>query len=287
MSTQLSRQSFRVAQANQLKELLDRVREAVKPLKHIVVIMSGKGGVGKSVISASLALVLRRLGRSVAILDADIHGPSIPWLLGIEGGRMFFSESTGKIVPVEGSLGVGVVSVELALDRKDAPLAWRGPLKTKAITDLVSMTDWSSYEYLIVDLPPGTGDEALTVTRFLSPKLSGIVLVLTPGKMVAHVVGKARNFAYIVGSPILGAVLNMAYFKCPVCGTVHRLFGEVGDLGVELLAELPLDPRVSELADRGELHKLIESGSGEWVDGVFKMGREVLSRLEGKGVEGS
>ncbi len=283
MDTQQVSRSTLKQPTNQLKEILDKIREAIKPLKHIVVIMSGKGGVGKSVISASLALVLKKMGKPVAILDADIHGPSIPWLLGVEERRMFFSESTGKIVPVEGSEGVGVVSVELALDRKDAPLAWRGPLKTKAITDLVSMTDWSKYEYLVVDLPPGTGDEALTVTRFLSPRLSGIILVLTPGKMVAHVVSKAKNFAYIVGSPIIGAVLNMAYFRCPVCGTVHRLFGEVGDLGVELLTELPLDPKVSEFADQGELSKLIELGGSEWVDGVFKMGRKVLSKLEGSG----
>lgn len=268
----------RARAAEALRELAEGVRRATSGVRNFIAVMSGKGGVGKSTISASIAIALHRLGKEVAVLDADIHGPSIPWLMGVEGERMYATEE-GRILPVNAG-GVKVVSVELALDRKDLPIMWRGPVKSRAILDLLSMTQWGELDYVVVDLPPGTGDEALTIARYLRHGLSGAILVLTPGLMVGHVVGKCRNFAKALGIPLIGAVINMSYFKCPKCGATYRFFGGVAKPLVNVIAELPLDPRVADLADKGMLREVFTSlGSCEWVQGVVRIAREVVRRF--------
>ncbi len=264
--------------AKLMEELLRKVRESTSGIKYVIPIMSGKGGVGKSLMTASLALALRELGKEVAILDADLHGPSIPWLMGVVNESMRATEE-GKILPVAAD-GVGVVSVDLALERKDTPLAWRGPIKTRAILDLLSLTDWGRTEYLLVDLPPGTGDEALTILRYLKPRLGGAVLVTIPGGLVKHVVRKAVNFLKIVGAPLLGVVINMAYFKCPVCGTRHDIFGDVSEpLDVKVLAEIPIDPELARHVSRGELRKYFRMDSA-WKRAVTSAVSEILKALE-------
>ena len=262
-----------------LKEIRVKVDEALKSIDYIVAVMSGKGGVGKSVISASIALSLVKLGRDVALFDADIHGPSIPWMLGIEDKRLY-ADNQGRIIPIDVS-GLKVVSIELALDNKGTPLIWRGPLKTRAILDLITMTNWGKINYLIVDLPPGTGDEPLTIARYLKPKLRGIILVLTPGKMVAHIVNKAKNFAYVVGVKVLGAVLNMSYVKCPNCGSIIRVFGSLGDIDVNIIEKLPVEPTLAKAVDEGRLHEYLLSSKDEWVKKIFSVAKRVIHEVEG------
>jgi len=257
-----------------MKKLVGRVREATEGIKHVVIIMSGKGGVGKSIIAASLAIVLNERGYRVSMLDADMHGPSIPWLMGVED-RNLYADNSGKIIPVDVN-GIGIVSVELAMDKKELPTIWRGPLKTRAVLDLLGMVRWGSIDYLVVDLPPGTGDEPQTIARYLSHKDMGALLVLTPGRMVAHIVKKAKNFAKAVGVGIIGAVVNMAYFRCPNCGYVTKIFGDVGEVDVKVLTELPLSRVVSERADEGRLTDLFrEGGSEEWVNKLRALGTSV------------
>ncbi len=264
--------------AKMMEELLRRVRESTSRIRYVIPVMSGKGGVGKSLVTASLALALKELGRDVAILDADLHGPSIPWLMGVVNESMSATED-GRILPVVAD-GVGVVSVDLALERKDTPLAWRGPIKTRAILDLLSLTDWGSTEYLLVDLPPGTGDEALTILRYLKPRLGGAVLVTVPGGLVKHVVQKAVNFLKIVGAPLLGVVINMAYFRCPVCGTRHEIFGEVSvPSDVKVLTEIPIDPELARHISRGELRKYFRHES-DWRRSVMNAATEILKELD-------
>jgi len=262
-----------------IKEIRVKVEEALKSIDHVVAVMSGKGGVGKSVISASTALSLVKLGRDVALFDADIHGPSIPWMLGIEDKRLY-ADNQGRIIPIDVS-GLKVVSIELALDNKGTPLIWRGPLKTRAILDLITMTNWGKINYLIVDLPPGTGDEPLTIARYLKPKLRGIILVLTPGKMVAHIVNKAKNFAYVVGVKVLGAVLNMSYVKCPNCGSIIRVFGSLGDIDVNIIEKLPVEPTLAKAVDEGRLHEYLLSSKDEWVKKIFSVAKRVIHEVEG------
>jgi ATP-binding protein involved in chromosome partitioning len=264
--------------AELMKELTSRVQNAIKDIHNVVIVMSGKGGVGKSITSASLALALSRLGFKVSILDADVHGPSIPWLLGVENERMLADEE-GRILPVNAG-GVGVVSVELAMDKKELPLIWRGPLKTRAILDLLSMVRWENLDYLVVDLPPGTGDEAQTVARYLSSKNPLGILVMTPGRMVSHIVVKAKNFAKIVGLNLLGVVVNMSYFRCPYCGKTTKIFGEFKDVGIEILAELPLDPEISRAADEGRLQEVfMENGHSEWVSSIMKVAKKLVNAV--------
>lgn len=264
--------------AKLMEELLRKVRESTSGIRHVIPVMSGKGGVGKSLITASLALALKELGNDVAILDADLHGPSIPWLMGVVHDSMKATEE-GKILPVIAD-GVGIISVDLALERKDMPLAWRGPIKTRAILDLLSLTDWGQTEYLLVDLPPGTGDEALTILRYLKTRLGGAVLVAIPGGLVKHVVQKAINFLRIVGAPLLGVVINMAYFRCPVCGTRHDIFGEVLlPPDVRVLAEIPIDPELAEHISRGELREYFRYESA-WKRAVIGAASEILKALE-------
>ncbi|MCD6323665.1 MAG: P-loop NTPase [Desulfurococcales archaeon] len=265
--------------AELMRKLTSRVREATAGVKKVLMVMSGKGGVGKSITAASLAIALSTLGCRVAILDADVHGPSIPWLMGVEDKAMM-ADDDGRIIPVDAG-GVGVVSVELALDRKDLPLVWRGPLKTRAILDLLGMVKWGELDYLVVDLPPGTGDEPQTVARYLSVKNPEGVLVAIPGRMVTHIVSKARNFAEIVGIKVLGLVVNMAYYRCPSCGHVEKVFGEIGDLGLDVLAELPLDPRVSRAADEGRLTELFREEGVEWVGKMVELARKVAAGRTG------
>ncbi|OYT47362.1 MAG: ATP-binding protein [Desulfurococcales archaeon ex4484_42] len=262
-----------------LKEIRVKVDEALKSIDYIVAVMSGKGGVGKSVISASIALSLVKLGRDVALFDADIHGPSIPWMLGIEDKRLY-ADNQGRIIPINVS-GLKVVSIELALDNKSTPLIWRGPLKTRAILDLITMTNWGKVNYLIVDLPPGTGDEPLTIARYLKPKLRGIILVLTPGKMVAHVVNKAKNFAHVVEVEVLGAVLNMSYIKCPNCGSIIRVFGSLGDIDVNIIEELPIEPMLAKAVDDGRLHEYLLNSESEWVKKIFSVAKRIIREVEG------
>ncbi len=235
-----------------IQQMMEEVNRALKDVRHCIAVLSGKGGVGKSLISASLAIALRNMGKRVAILDADMHGPSIPWILGVENSYLG-ATIDGKIIPVEVN-GIGVVSLELLLEDKAQPVVWRGPLKTRTMIQLITSTLWGQRDYLIVDLPPGTGDEALTIAQVLKDKLSGVILVATPGAMVRHIVTKAKRFAEMLEIPLLGVVMNMAFFKCPKCGATIDIFGSKDSIeGVEVLGELPIDPDLAKAVETSSL----------------------------------
>lgn len=260
------------------QEMTRQLIESLEPIKRVVVVLSGKGGVGKSFVSAALAVTLWFQGKRVAVFDADFHGPSIPWILGVENGRIFAGDD-GRLIPFEMYEGLAVMSPELLLDEKESPIIWRGPMKTRAIIELLSKTSWGERDYMIVDLPPGTGDEPLTIAQYVAKvKNSGAILVLTPSSMVRHIVTKAKRFCEHLHIPLLGGVMNMAYFRCPKCGAVYRIFGEIEqDIGIEILAELPLDP---ELAKAIDTSKLIDYLSRD--NEVSRKFKEIAEQIEKK-----
>ncbi|MEW6183076.1 MAG: Mrp/NBP35 family ATP-binding protein [Bacillota bacterium] len=231
-------------------------------VKHVLAVMSGKGGVGKSSVTALLAVALSRRGHRVGILDADITGPSIPKLLGlnarIEDGDF------GAYVPKSRLLGIYAMSANLLLPREDEPVIWRGPIISNVVKQFWSDVAWGKLDYLIVDLPPGTGDVPLTVMQSLP--LEGVFIVSSPQDLAVMVVRKAIRMTGIMNIPIFGVIENMTHVTCPKCGEKIFPFGEpqgdkvAEETGVELLASLPLDPELSRLADAGRIEEYQSTG---------------------------
>ena len=223
----------------------------------MVAVGSGKGGVGKSSVTALLALELSRQGKRVGILDADITGPSIPKLLGLTGPLMDRGEG---IEPASTASGISVVSSQFMIEDEQTPVIWRGPLVTRLITQFFGGVHWGDLDYLLIDMPPGTSDVPLTV--FQTIPIDGMVFVLTPQDLAALIVKKAMNMARDLHVPLLGVVENMAWITCPHCHERTDLFGpsRVGkvaaEYGVPLLGSLPVIPPVSELSDAGRLEEL-------------------------------
>lgn len=223
-------------------------------VQHVVAVMSGKGGVGKSLVTSLLAVALAQSGFQVGVLDADITGPSIPKLFGLRGPLGF---GPVGLRPLTSQAGVKVVSINLILDEEDKPVIWRGPLIGRAITQLWGDVMWGTLDYLLVDLPPGTSDAALSTLQSLP--VSGIIMVTTPQSLASLIVRKAVHMAQLVGTPILGVVENMAYFKCPDTGKQHMIFGpshsdEISQAaGAPLFARLPINPLATSLCDAGKV----------------------------------
>ena len=226
---------------------------ARKNIKHIIGVVSGKGGVGKSLVTAMLATEMQRKGYKVGILDADITGPSIPKAFGMVGG---LTADADGINPAPTKSGIKVMSVNLMVPAGDTPVAWRGPVITGILTQFWNETNWEDIDYLFVDMPPGTSDVFLTVLQTFP--LDGIVTVSAPQELVAMIVGKAVNLAHELKVPVLGLVENMAYFKCDECGKKHWIFGEPQGAAVAkryqipAVAELPIDPEFARLSDAGK-----------------------------------
>jgi Mrp family chromosome partitioning ATPase len=238
----------------------------------VVAVMSGKGGVGKSLVTALLATALARQGSRVGVLDADITGPSIPKLFGLRGP---VSSAPVGLRPPQSSTGVKVMSLNLLLEQDDQPVVWRGPLIGKAITQLWGDVFWGDLDYLLVDLPPGTADAALTTMQSLP--LNGIVMVTTPQSLASMIVRKAVHMAQMVNVPIVGVVENMAYFICPDTGKQHEIFGpshafEVSQAArAPMLAQLPIDPTVAPRCDAGEVEAVELAGLSELVQMFIKV----------------
>jgi len=250
---------MRNEQINERKRILEEqklLRTRMKKIKHKIAVISGKGGVGKSVITVNLAIAFAMHGHaySVGILDADIHGPCVPKLLGMEGQRL----TVGPIgaFPAVGPLGVKVVSMEFLLGSKEIPVIWRGPLKMIAIRQFLSEIAWGELDFLLIDLPPGTGDEPLSVMQLL-PEMDGVVIVTIPSEVSQIVVSKAITFSRQLNVPVIGIIENMSGFVCPKCGTETDIFRVGGgqkiseELNVPFLGKIPLDPRICEDSDRG------------------------------------
>lgn len=224
-------------------------------IKHVLAVVSGKGGVGKSMTASMLAVLLKRMGRSVGILDADITGPSIPKTFGVR--QRAYQNEIG-ILPAETATGIKIMSINLLLEEGDMPVLWRGPVIAGAVKQFWHDVVWGDLDYLIIDCPPGTGDVPLTV--FQSIPIDGAVIVTSPQDLVSLIVKKAYNMAKMMEIPVLGLIENMSYAVCPDCGKRLRLFGKgsgaaAEELGLPLLAELPIDPELAQLVDNGEFEK--------------------------------
>ena len=235
-----------------------RLKQKISKIKHKIAVISGKGGVGKSTVTVNLAMAFAMQGHAnrVGILDADIHGPSIPKMLGLRGQRLQ-ALAAGIIFPVIGPLGIKVVSMDFLLPSDDSPVIWRGPLKMRAIQQFLSDITWGELDFLFVDLPPGTGDEPLSIMQLI-PDMDGVVIVTIPSEVSQIVVKKAVTFARQLGVPVIGIIENMSRFVCPKCGTEVNIFKTGGgrkiaeDLAVPFLGSIPIDPEICIDSDDGK-----------------------------------
>jgi ATP-binding protein involved in chromosome partitioning len=230
-----------------------KLKDAMSKIKHKIAIISGKGGVGKSTVTVNLATAFSMQGKRVGVLDADIHGPSVPRLLGLEGQQA--KTSSIGVFPVDGPLGMKVMSIDFFLPEQ-APTIWRGPLKMRAIRQFLSDVDWGELDFLFIDLPPGTGDEPLSIAQLL-PDIDGVVIVTMPSELSSSIVKKAITFAQRLNMPIIGVVENMSGFVCPHCNEKIEIFQSGGgkkmaqEMGVAFLGSIPIDPQVGEDSDKG------------------------------------
>ena len=224
-------------------------------IKHVIGIVSGKGGVGKSMVTSMLAVELNRKGYKVGILDADITGPSIPKTFGINSRA---TQNEIGILPAETKNGIKIMSINLMLPENDSPVIWRGPVIAGAVKQFWHDVIWGELDYLLIDCPPGTGDVPLTV--FQSIPLDGAVIVTSPQDLVSLIVKKAYNMAKMMEIPVLGIVENMSYVVCPDCGKSFNIFGSgsetvAEELGVPLLGKMPIDVSLAQMVDNGEFER--------------------------------
>lgn len=226
-------------------------------VKHMIAVISGKGGVGKSTVTALLANAVKQMGKNSAILDADITGPSIPKMYGI-------TEKAGSngeaVLPVKSKGGMSVMSINVLLEDENEPVIWRGPVISGTVRQFWTEVAWGDVDVMLVDMPPGTGDVPLTV--FQSLPVDGIVVVTSPQDLVSMIVGKAVRMAQMMNVPVLGLVENLSYFECPDCGKRHEIFGPshieevAGQYGIEQIVRLPINPEQAAICDNGEADQL-------------------------------
>jgi ATP-binding protein involved in chromosome partitioning len=239
---------------NRMQKQRELLGHQMKYIKHVIAVISGKGGVGKSTITINLAAAFARKGKQVGILDADIHGPSVPRLLGLTGQQV--KVGPPGAFPVTGPLGMKVVSIDFFLPEEKIPTIWRGPLKMTAIRQFLSDIVWGKLDVLLIDLPPGTGDEPLSIAQLL-PSIDGVLIVTMPSELSSAVVKKAITFARKVGMPIIGVIENMSSYICPKCGDKIDIFQSGGgkkmaeENSVPFLGSIPIDPNVSADSDKG------------------------------------
>jgi ATP-binding protein involved in chromosome partitioning len=240
----------------QRNKQMEHVKQRMGKIKHKIAIISGKGGVGKSLVTVNLGvgLSMKEDDGKVGVLDADLTGPTIPKMMGLKGKKL--EVGPPGIFPADGPEGVKVVSMDFLLPNDEAPVIWRGPLKMGAIRQFLGEVAWGDLEFLLVDLPPGTGDEPLSILQLL-PEMDGVVIVTIPSEVSEVVVRKAVTFARKMNVPILGIIENMSGMVCPHCGEEIEVFSEGGgmaiseDMDVEFLGSIPIDPRVSSASDEG------------------------------------
>ena len=242
-------------------------------VKHVIGVVSGKGGVGKSLVTSMMAVNMQRKGYKCAILDADITGPSIPKAFGIKGG---VDGDEHGMIPPHSTTGIDVMSVNLLMDEETKPVVWRGPVIAGVVKQFWTDVIWNDIDYMFVDCPPGTGDVPLTV--FHSIPLDGIIIVSSPQELVSMIVEKAANMADMMNIPVLGLVENMSYVKCPDCGKEIKVFGEshiekvAEKFGYDMLGKLPMDPKLAALVDRG----MIELMENDYLDHAADLIEEKL-----------
>ncbi|MFN3946694.1 MAG: Mrp/NBP35 family ATP-binding protein [Aquificaceae bacterium] len=257
-------------------------RRRVPGVKHLIAVGSGKGGVGKSTVSVNLALALSKLGYKVGLLDADIYGPSVPTLLGIKGERVHVDDEN-KIIPIE-KYGLKTLSIGFLLPSEDTPVIWRGPMLMRALTQFLFDVRWGELDFLVLDLPPGTGDVQLTLAQ--NVYMSGALVVTTPQDVALADVKKAVAMFKEVNIPVLGVIENMAYFVCPDSGKRYYIFGKgkvpqfAAAYGLKILGSIPIDPELSETSDMGipvvESHP--DSETARAFIGIAKLISDILQR---------
>ena len=259
--------------ASREKESLLIPANALSDVKHVIGVVSGKGGVGKSLVTSMLAVLLQREGLKVGILDADVTGPSIPKAFGMHNVEVYGDDN--GMIPPSTTTGIDVMSVNLLLGDETKPVIWRGSIISGTVQQFWKDTIWNA-DVLLVDCPPGTGDVPLTV--FQTMPLDGIVIVSSPQDLVSMIVSKAANMADMMNIPVLGLVENMSYVKCPDCGKEIKVFGDshieevAAKFGYDLLARIPMDPKLSALVDRG----MIELMENDYMDNAAKTVMEKL-----------
>lgn len=247
------------------EEFLEAQNE-LSNIKKVIGVISGKGGVGKSLVTSLLAVLSQRHGNQTAILDADITGPSIPGTFGI---REKAKSKDKFLFPICTETGIEIMSINLLLEDDKRPVIWRGPVIAKTVKQFWSDVLWQDVDIMFVDCPPGTGDVPLTV--FQSLPLDGIIIVTSPQELVSMIVGKAVKMAQVMDIPILGIVENMSYFLCDNCGKEHYIYGEshiediAGEYGVTNIARIPIEKQLRECVDKGD----VESFTGNWLDTII------------------
>lgn len=256
-----------------------KLQDTLSQIKHIIIVMSGKGGVGKSTVSSNLAATLSMQGYMTGIMDVDITGPNIPKMFGVEDEKLHVIEE--KLIPVTVPPSMKLMSMAFLLPDKDSPVMWRGPVKMGAIKQFIEDVNWGYLDYLIVDMPPGTGDEALSIVQ-LMPKADGMIIVTTPQDVALLDSRKSLRFGAETRIPIIGIIENMSGFVCPHCGEVTNIFKSGGgeaaarELNVQFLGKVPIEPGVVDAGDSGMpvVLKYPESASakafGAIVDKVVK-----------------
>lgn len=241
-------------------------------IKKVIAVVSGKGGVGKSLVTSLLAVTLKRMGNKVGIMDADITGPSIPKVFGLKEQA---GQGEDGVIPVETKTGIEVISLNLLMENEDAPVIWRGPVISGVVKQFWTDVIWGELDYLLIDMPPGTGDVPLTV--FQSIPLNGIVVVTLPQDLVSLIVRKSYNMAKRMNIPILGMVQNMSYITCPHCGEIVNLFGKgsieemTEELEIKHWAKLPVDPNFPSLCDQGRIEDFTAPYLNEFADRIKEM----------------
>ena len=256
----------------------NKAESMIKPLnaassvKKVIGVVSGKGGVGKSLVTAMLAVNMANRGYHAAVLDADITGPSIPKAFGISG-RVYATED--GVIPMRTVKGIDIISTNLILENASDPVVWRGPVIAGAVEQFWTETVWDNVDYMFVDMPPGTGDVPLTV--FQSLPIDGIVIVTSPQDLVSMIVGTAVKMAHMMNVPIIGLVENMSYFKCPDCGKEYEIYGkshvkeEAKEFEIPYYAKLPIDPNFAACVDKGEIEFLDVSALNNIAEAIEKI----------------
>ncbi len=242
----LKRGQSQLERIRQVKETEKRIAEKMKKIKHKLMVLSGKGGVGKTTVAVNLAVTLALKGYKVGLLDADIHGPNVPKMLGVQNAKLTVSDE-GMLIPVEPIPNLKAISLQMALPQEDAPVIWRGPLKHKAIQQLLDEVAWGDLDFLIIDMPPGTGDESLSISQLI-PDMDGVLIVATPQEVALLDATKAINFARQLNKNVVGIIENMA----------GEIFGQGGGkkvaekYNVPFIGSIPMDGRIVRCGDTGE-----------------------------------
>ncbi|EHP89624.1 Mrp/NBP35 family ATP-binding protein [Methanotorris formicicus] len=259
-----------------------KIRENMKKIKHKIVILSGKGGVGKSTVTVNLASALNMVGKKVGVLDADIHGPNVPKMFGVEGLQPMASPA--GIFPITTPQGIKTISIEYFLPNGNTPVIWRGPRVSGAIRQFLSDVVWGELDYLLIDTPPGTGDEQLTIMQSI-PDIDGAIVVTTPEDVAVLDVKKSIAMTKMLNVPILGVIENMSGFVCPHCNKIVDVFGRGGgenaakEFDVEFLGRVPLDIKAREASDKGIPMVMLDCKASEEFK---KIVNKIIEKVEGK-----